>query len=482
MNFYKMMIKKLFLGIFVVGNPFLFMTSLGMECTEQSNLLNNRGVVEIHPVENFTDSPPLSGTLSLLPPFFPGDIWEKIIYQYEVNEENDQISWDIQDVSALSCTCKALRDFINALETYAIACKMMMLAYQHKMFLKNKRETSETSSEDILNIKQFFISLRDVNTRIIKRKTLLMNSSKEVASDEYQIIEDQHLILRTIEADVSPSLSGVFKYAEETPECIMDRDVIVEMSDLATYWGQPAPSYKFKFSREFKRLFGNKKFVFGGTFLLGTIFLCKGISLYHQYPEEQAIEAYLAMFNQTSVEIPYHYWGGRWGELPCYKKYWFNTHFPWMWWSHDQWLGDGRPNGPGYGYFPPGHDTGVSFPGNITEWIGNVSQTGGFNGTYWLEHVMSIYQGAKHDTKTALCNKNPDGRTLSCGSAFTYNSQKYWNCYSFSDICFQLTQVDPTCAYDEVIQEWSSMMKLYWSLGGIGTLFFVWMWLIQLMV
>ena len=411
-------------------------------------------------------------------PLFSQDIWRKILYKWTPASDVDtKLQWNVGDACFLSLTCKGLYQLVNSLETYAIVRDTLRFRILLTKFTTKRGPAPEGTPSIIRKMKVLKTSYNDIEKRNSNQAKRLRGGISELDnSGELQILEDLKPIRTGIQSTLTPIIKSILDYATENPEGCMQGDVVVDLAELSQISGIPLPSYEYDAKRDYKRIFRNKCLLIGGTALLASLFIYEGITLYNQYPQAEADAAFAAMLNQTSKEINYGYWSWRGSSINCYKKYWFQSIG--MWW--DQWGYSRTGNKPVYCYFPPytnGISESICFPGNITEWIQQVSNWTGFNETYWLDHVLSIMNGTKHDTRIALCSPNRDGISISCGSAYNRKSQNYWN--NLGTVALQLTRGDATCAHDLVIQRWRIMMGLYWGFGSVGSLLFVWLWLVH---
>ncbi len=446
-----------------------FMESLPSK--EGTKLLPPHNSMELYSSIDHSATTSLSHSSSPLTPYFPGEIWSKIAYQWVTpSKEDGTLEWNIHDVFALSRTCKGLQNYINTLEAYDIARNIITLGHHHRRFLARINLIPEPSSDAIREIKGLVMSLKNMSERIEKRQTSLKKNKQKEDHNEKLIIKEQLVLKNTIKADLQKNFGDLSKYSKENPETCIYNDVLVDMSDIASTLGLTVPTYEWDFRRDFKRIFRDKRVVIGGTIVLGIAFICKGIALYNQYPEAPANEAYADMLSQTSKVIDYSYWESRGTPIPCYERYWFSNGFPWTWW--DKWLNQ-------YCYFPSGNSEGICGTGNMSQWIKHIAEKSDFNYTYWFNHINATFNGKKNNPLVTLCSLNTNGTSIACGSAFTYNSQvpRMWNC--LESMCFQLTRGDATCAHDMVIQSWRTTMGLYWGFGGFASLLFVWLWVVQ---
>ena len=72
------------------------------------------------------------------------------------------------------------------------------------------------------------------------------------------------------------------------------------------------------------------------------------------------------------------------------------------------------------------------------------------------------------------------------GGAYTQVSEAYWGAHDYwgtrGDVDLLLTRGDAVCAHDMVTQPWRTTIGLYWGLGPVGALMFVWLWLITFLL
>lgn len=463
---------------------FFFITIFGlsafsMECADQTMATERTKLLNI---QNSDGQEAFMSQLAVTEetPAFPQDIWRKILYKWTPISEVDTIlHWNIDNACSLALTCKGLYQFVNSLETYAIVRDILLFRISLNEFFMERGPAPRGTPSIIKEMKTLQIKYNDIEKRNLNQTKLVGGNIAELdSSSELQILQDLNATRQGISSALSANIQSVLGYAAENPEGCTQGDVVVDLADLSQLSGMPLPPYKYDARRDYKRIFRNKCLIIGGTALLASLFIYEGITLYNQYPQAEADAAFAAMLNQTSKEINYGYWSWRGSSIDCYKKYWFSQMEWGMWWAPIQYFPNGRE--PGYCYFPPyidGTSQSICFPGNITEWIQQVSNWTGFNETYWLDHVLSIMNGTKHDTRIALCSPNRDGISISCGSAYNRKSQNYWN--NLGTVALQLTRGDATCAHDLVIQRWRIMMGLYWGFGSVGSLLFVWLWLVH---
>lgn len=418
-------------------------------------------------------------------PLFSQDIWRKILYKWTPASDVDtKLQWNVGDAYFLSLTCKGLYQFVNSLETYAIIRDTLLFRALLTKFTTKRGLAPEGTPSIIRKMKVLKTSYNDIEKRNLNQAKRLRASLSELDNlSELHILKDLKSVRKGIDSTLSPIIKSMLTYAKENPEGCTKGDIVVDLADLSHISGIPLPPYEYDARRDYKRIFRNKCLIIGGTVLLGSLFLYEGMILYNQYPQAAAIaegnRAFAAMLNQTSKEINYWYW--RWGEgLPCFERYWFSQSIGGTWWNPDQYF----PNGsePGYCYFS--YSQGICFPANMAEWIQIFSNKTGLNSTFWLDRVLSIVNGQRHDTRMAFCSPNADGISISCGSAYSRTSQDYWNTHE--KVNLQLTRGDAVCAYnmahDLVIRGWRTMMGLYWGFGSVGSLLFVYLWLLQFLL
>lgn len=459
------MLKKLLFLIISLG-LFILNPLCASDEQERKPLIN----IQYERLEYTVLSPNFSVPLVDVLPYLPQDLWQLISFHLIFNQDTLIENWSMTDAVSLSSCCISFRTYFNSEPIFNLIRGIFILSHQSSSFFLRHSMSPQISEEAVHQLKELLEKQKHLKLKLDPIETTGEQSHRVKAlllSAVGTTIRDLGILTPTL-----------LSYAKENPDSCRSDAVEIDMESISQATGQAIPSYEFNWRREYKRIFHNKYAVASMTLLLSTVFIYEGIYLYNQYPQKQATEAFYAMLNHTQLSIPFDYWGDHDQDaMECFQKSDLNGGWAWMWYNDRTWMGS-----KGYCNFPtPCCGQASCYPGNMSDWIHFVDNySKGINYTFWFDHVMAIFNGLKHNPQNTLCSLNPDGKSITCGSAFTWLSQlpsRYWNCDD--TICFQITRGDAQCAHDRVINEWQRTFALYVGLGSWSIPFlFMWLWLI----
>lgn len=407
----------------------------------------------------------------ILPSSLPKDIWRNIIFQCLSPSSADPKSiGSIKNILSLSTTCKSLYVFTNSFPTFTLSRDLLRSYLLSKQFSYKWEKSQKLSEKNVQRMSSYLKS----NEKLTPKVTMHQHHLKEAnLSDEMRILEFYDPLFDEIKNTLTPLAPKLLEYAKENQKEKMKNKTLTDLSYLATIAQQPVPDYEKDLARDYKKTFRRTayiRFMIGATTIALAALVGGGMYLYLQYPTEAVEAAFQAFMNRTTYDVsqnPY-YWNRNAGNnIPCLDVYWFNQQgWDTIWWR------DLDKNITGYAITlnkTPLEVTGAN--GTVLDWLNALSAGNPFNVSFWYNHMMSVANGTIDHASNLICNRNPDNTSLTCA----YAASGPYKC-AF-DLCLSMTRGDAVCAGNLAAQPWRTQLEIYWSVGGLVSFIFVWLWL-----
>lgn len=386
-------------------------------------------------------------------PYLANETWLKIFE--EAISSSSCVNY-MEKASRIASVSRMAYTLLYQLPNLQLIQQLNFLAFDCRNFLGEYNAQVDPKVEWINEISKLNSRHRGLGAKIQARL-----SNKETKESDIFILnrigKENNGLLQIL----NPININMLNYTQDNPDCLRDRSVVSALRTYAQDSQQTLPSYKFRWVREYKRIFSNPKVAALLPVCLTGMAIWTGIQLYNAYPnisyptETELDAAYYAFLNQTQIPAD--------SSMSCFDYYCGSQEVGWSWRSQMTAWATGKIKTPRFCLWPDEPCTGWAFfspfrgnnnyiggwnSGDRSEWIRFIANRCSGNFTQMFNQISPLYNTSVSRADSYTCSLSPDRTSLTCYNAYTTG------CPVDTGLCLEVTKGSGECAKQQLINDW----------------------------